>query len=318
MKKFLIIITMLAVQAKAQMASNPAVQSPVIGIQQSVLDKNFDQALALIRSALQTPGLSEVERLRVLSVYSNLLNRNKLKNVDVGWVIPAGVSDIRVRVQRFSQQGRISFNLGMGVNLDSNDRLREFVVTKYPNTVILDKARKIGNMETEKDEEGFKFNINSSRSQLPVPAGYYQVSMTTNSGEKGEGWFIISDEMNSTQSPSFANIIDGQVVGGLPVITWNDFKSPEYKANEWRGAYLSIGKLDANLNWTDALGYSMSDSNFTSVEVGKTQPEEVHTELPLQNGNYMAILGYNEVKKVGKIKYARRSDTRVRFTVLNK
>lgn len=319
MKSFLITVILVAANANAQWAASPAIQSPVNGIQQAVLEKKYDQALSLIMNSLQLPNLSEMERSRIASIYSNLANYGKLKNLNLGWVLPQGISNIRIRVARIHQQGTVVFKLGMSGQLDREDQLDSLVVTKYPNIVVLDKNKKIGTIEFEKNEDGINFSMNSSRSQLPVPSGYYRLTMTNKLGEKGEGWFVLDDQMNASAAPSFTNLADGQVVNGTPLFTWNSFTSPEYRASEWRGNYLSIGKLDADSNWSDALGYwSDDDTEMTSVEVGKTTPKEGHAEVPLQNGNYLVVLGYNEVKRIGDVKFVRRIEVRNRFTVLNK
>ena len=312
------LISVFTTVANAQLAGNPLLPSPVNAIQEAVLDKKFGVALSLIKSGLQNP-VSQTESMKMITIYSKLFNLGKLKNEDLGWVLPSGVSNIRVRVARIQQNGGVGFKLGMSGQLDRQDRLDNLVVTKYPNIVVLDKNNKIGTTEIEADPTGFNFSINSARSQLPVPSGYYQVSFTNKEGEKGEGWFVIDDQMNASAGPRFNNITDGQVTSGLPIFAWNTFQTPEYKAVEWKGNYLSVGKLDQDSNWGDSIGYwNDDDSEMTSVELGKTPAKEGHLELPLSNGNYLVILGYNEVKKVGNIKFIRRVEVRNRFSVLNK
>ncbi len=320
MKKVLItgLLLVIGLNANAQFSGNPAVQSPVNAIQEAVLQQKYDVALNLIKAGLQASA-NQTENLKMIAIYSKLLNLGRFKKADLGWVLPPGISDIRIRVARIHQNGSVIFKLGMSGQLAKPDTLDNLVVTKYPNIVVLDKNKKIGSIEIEPSEGGFNFSINSSRSQLPVPSGYYQVTMTSKDGEKGEGWFVLDEQMNASANPYFNNLSDGQVLNGYPSFSWNSFKTPEYRQSEWRGNYLSIGKLDSDSNWTDSFGYWDEDgSEMTSVTVGTTPVSEGKVTLPLENGNYLSILGYNEVKKIGLIKFVRRVEVRSRFSVLNK
>lgn len=302
--------------AQAQWGASP-VESPVNVIQDAVLQGRYESALQLIKQGLQTRALSSVESAKIMSIYSNLLGLKKFRDVDSGWVLPKGITDIRIRVVRIEEKGRANYKLSLGGTLDKIDRVNELVVTKYPNIVVLDKNKKIGKFESEPDEGAFSFSCDTMRSQLPVPPGYYHVSLSNDSGERGEGWFILDNQMNSSAGPAFTNLQDGQVLNGLPNLQWNEFRSPEYKPTEATSPHLNIGKLDSDSNWTSALGY-WDDDTMTSVRVGTTPASEKKVDLPLKDGNYMVILGYGERRSIGNVRLVRKSVTRVKFSVVNK
>jgi hypothetical protein len=184
-------------------------------------------------------------------------------------------------------------------------------IWQHGGRVYLDKQQGIGSWDEHKNKEGdFGYNFKSANFNQPLPGGLYLITLTLKSGKQTEGWFFITPDLNSSQSPQVHSPHYGEAFKtGKPTFTFENYFSPEYKSHEIRTLW--VGVMDER--WKDIWEMWERSPHRTSVSLDDPKSEGARE---LSSGNYNFMTVNNEGNKFGDV-FIMRSSVVVRpFTVL--
>lgn len=302
----------------AKQAFQPSVQTPSLlaKAQQEYLQGSPLEAINTIKSAFKETIHDRVAQNNILSLFKKIRSTVKLADADIGWTLPPEVTRMRVSAARRLDNGVITNQMIFAGEMKSDDEITSFQVIRYPDTIVLDKERRIGRFEDGKDHSDVsEYYYTTQSSPFTVTTGLYLIKMKTKTGSFVNGWFILDQDSNATTTPEVTNL-DGNPVfnHGLPQISWNDYKSPQFQENrERRELSIWVAKVAAQKgSWS----FWTNDMNTRSQVIGSSlDGDHGWTDGPLDNGDYYALLNFGEAYKFGPIKIVRQSRTVKYFSV---
>lgn len=226
--------------------------------------------------------------------------------IPANWTLPEGIEDMKVGVRYRTRAERSDYKLKVHGNLKKLGVLKQLQVVQFPNTVVMDKAAGIGEYVEQKDEfDGTPYyDLGSEGQKRPFETGLYLINIETASGEKVQGYFILTSDLNVAEAPYVKSPSEGQTfVNGTPTITWKDFHSSQYRPEEYRRLGISIVSVQPDGQWNDKWLYWAKDPapNVQSVTVGK----DGKGVKELENGDYLVVVGFSERHRFGPLQIAR-------------
>jgi len=273
---------------------------------ESYLEGDFRQTLMNIKIGLEQFDRDPIMKKNLLGLYADLLHTGKLKNIDLGWTLPPEVLNLRLSIERESDQDVLYF-LTLSGDIMEENIVKSIKITRYPDLVVVDSENKIGRFREHRDQISSKlsFVARTQKTTLKTQPGLYTADITTKNGNSVKAWFIVDDSMNASVSPEFKKL-STNFKNGLPHFAWKELTTPEYNPKEKRELYFEISKNIEPSNWKAAWSIWESTPQTTEIQVGKTKPE-LSNELPLENGSYMALLQFIETTRLGNIRINRKT-----------
>lgn len=241
-----------------------------------------------------------------------------LKNIEPDWQLPKEVTYAGFEVQRQLSlpQGRIGYRMAVFAGVKDGSLLEQLQVIRYPDTVIFDRAGKIGEWWDghSAPDKAMDFWAGSPTVAKPIEEGLFLLNIKLKDQPLIQGWFILSNK-NATTSPNVISPQVNQVFGnGQPQFTWQQFQSPELQPGERSRVGLKIVK--ANDNQDDVASVNLLNRKATSYKFGdKVDTEEYEGPSELDAGHYYLRLLYRETEEFGPMLIRRTSVTKVPFSV---
>lgn len=317
-KMFLVLLLLPSFMSAAPFQAS--LQTPALLAQahQAYLEGDFSRAVMNAKQAYMQNGRNSVAQKNVLQLVDRISSVKTPGRLEVGWTLPPEVSNVRVAVARRLDNGVVRHKIVVGGEYKQINEIETFQLIRYPDTIILDKAKNIGDFDDSKEYGQPEFYYNSKGSPFIVTSGLYLLKFTTKSGSNVDGWFFITDRDNSTASPQFVNFEGSPVfTSSTPQISWLDFISPQYVADtDYRMLSIWVGTPNTGQGhwnfWTPDM------TQRTATLGAPVNPDNGWTRGPLVDGNYYVLLNYNESHRFGPIRIARRSETVKYFSVKTK
>ncbi len=228
-------------------------------------------------------------------------------NLPCDWKLPPGVKAMRIALKHHHRPERDDFALKIS-GAAPHGLIKNLRLTRYPDTVMLDKATSLGEWAEEDDlEDGPEYSLDGPRGNEPAAEGLYLVDIELASGSVTHGWFILSG-MLSSETPSVAVPSVGQSFSTVnPTLRWQNFRSPEYRPFERRGLWLGVAQMDPpSFQWKLAWSKWLADPELTEITVGPKA---------LDKGRYFFYVAYSEKRGFGDLRLGRESVTVTPFTV---
>lgn len=314
-KVFLLLFLWQSVSMAAPFQATPQTPTLVAKAQQAYLDGDFSVAVNTLKQAYMASVNDSVAIKNIMQMFTKIRTMSPAPRFDVGWTLPAEIKSMRVSVSRRMENGLITHQLMVSGGLTAPDDMDNFQVVRYPDTIVLDKAKKVGTFHVSNEDGTPDFDFRSRGTAFDVSSGLYLMTFSTKGGAHVDGWFMLDENSNSTAQPQITNL-DGNPVfdTGTPLMKWNEFTSPQFKKDiERRTLSIWIGKANEDKGvwsfWTENV-------KTTSATIGSTLPiENGWDHGPLENGDYYALLNYMESQSFGPIRIVRRSGTVKYFSV---
>ena len=120
-----------------------------------------------------------VVQKNVLQLYQKIRITQPKADIDVGWTLPKEIQDMRIHVTRRADNGLIRNQLVIGGEEETVNDLTAFQVVRYPDTVVLDKQRKIGNFQDEIENNKAEFDYRSQSTPFAITSGLYLLRIST-------------------------------------------------------------------------------------------------------------------------------------------
>jgi len=274
------------------------------------LQRDFAAMTTELHELLSSPELDSVERQSALELLHQAYAQNG-GSLPADWQVPDGIANLKFKELRREGAEDIGYGCVLSGGLIESNALKQVQVVGYPDHVILDRQKGIGEWTVEKENGGgFSFALRSDDQAQPMADGLYLISFEMQDGRQASGWFIVSDLL-STASPVLESPAVGETVTtSNPVLHWQDFHSPEYKPNERRFAGVSVGHPGGT--WPTVWDLWEADPSRVSAVVGG---ESGWPQLILEDGAYYCTVSYQEQHVFGPIKLRRDSRTTRRFFV---
>jgi hypothetical protein len=221
--------------------------------------------------------------------------------------LPEGILGLKVSVKRRLEAGtgKVRYSIQIAGEPDRLGIVEKVaLIREKTNEVLLDKSTKVGEFEESIDpfDNTPWFGLWGDPSPDPIPDGAYRLILKTANGD-GMNAVMVLSQMNSSASPVVQSPAPGQVVGENRVtISYPDFHSPEYAEPQKRRITIEI---------RDA---ATRDHVFWEKRFEDASEGSVTTDA-LDDGNYVALVSFREIRKLGSIRLERNSSTYVPFTV---
>ena len=314
-KVFLILFIWQSVSIAAPFQPTAQTPSLVAKAQQAYLDGDFSVAVNTLKQAYMASVNDSVATKNIMQLYTKIRSQSPATRFDVGWTLPAEIKSMRVSVTRRLENGLVTHQLIVSGALTAIDDMDNFQVVRYPDTIVLDKSKKVGTFQVSDDDGTPGYDFRSRGTAFDVSAGLYLMTFSTKGGAHVDGWFMLDENANSTAQPQITNLDDNPVFNtGTPIMKWNEFFSPQFKKDiEHRALSIWIGKANEDKG---AWSFWSENMKTTSATIGSSlQIENGWDHGPLENGEYYALLNYMEAQSFGPIRIVRRSGTVKYFTI---
>jgi hypothetical protein len=316
MKKIMWIVFLYQMVGHAASFSGAA-QTPelLVQAQQAYLEGDVSKALIGLKRAYMSASTDVVVQKNIVKSFSQIKDRNLSAQVNVGWTLPKEIISLRAEVFRRFDSNVVSNRITITGKISSVDEISSFQLISYPENVILDKANKVGTFKDTNEVNGPEFNYRTNSSPFPIPSGLYLLKITTKTGSHVDGWFMLDENANATTQPTILNYNGNPVFNtGTPEIKWLDYFSPQYnKDTEARSVSIWVGKAHVDQG---AWSFWNKDMNLRSAVIGSNlSNNNGWSKGPLENGDYYAMLHFQESHLFGPIKIVRRSATVKYFSI---
>lgn len=280
---------------------------------QAYLGRDYKAMTKAVHEVLADGGAGAVERKNVLSLLNRAFTENGGK-LPADWSLPANLNSLKFKHYRKDLPDGIEYSYELAVNGLEADSVSNLKLVKFPSEILLDREAGIGEWSTEADGDAYYFGIYGGDRSRPLPDGLYLFTITLKDGSKVEGWFPLED-LTSSASPVVSSPGVGQTFDSAnPEMSWEDFRSPEYKSYERRLLGLGVGRLDGpNGAWQDVWSHHEADPTRTTAVVGVLADSQGPSSL--EDGKYWLSITYGEQRQFGDLKMRRGSRTARPFFV---
>ena len=316
MKKMFLIVLLTQLAAVAGPFQVSAQTPPLLAkAQQAYLHGEFSMAVNTLKQAFMAAPNDTIVQKNILQLYRQIRVAQPKAQIDVGWTLPKEIQEMRIHVTRRSDNGLIRNQLVISGEEESVNDLTAFQIIRYPDTIVMDKQRKIGNFQDEVENNQAEFDYRSQSTPFAITSGLYLLRISTKNGRQVDGWFFLDDDANSTAQPQITNFDGAPVFNtATPMIRWNDFVSPQFKKGTERrsmGIWVTKTTVDASV-WS----FWTTDMTQNSAVIGSPIPTDNGWGTgPLTNGDYYLVFHYMESHPFGPIRISRRSSVVKYFTI---
>lgn len=317
MKKLILVISLIGQFAfAAGLNQGLDKNSVLIQAHESFLQGDYHLTLMNIKIGLEQFDRDLIMKKNLLALYGNLLHTGKLKDIDLGWYLPKEMTRLSLNIEREMDNKEIKYSMILGGNTLEPNMIKTFKVVRFPETVVMDKDKNIGRLRERPDDDGKPaFYFRTVKSAQPVSAGLYNIEISLTNGASLKAWIIIDELMNSSANPEFINVSEKPIFKTTqPKFAWKDFKTAEFDSSENRGVYFEISRNLSPTGWETLWNVWEKQPKTTKVQVGVT-PHHTVNKLPLENGDYMAMIQYSEHTRLGDMRMTRKSSQILDFTI---
>ena len=244
------------------------------------------------------------------------------KVIPTGWSLPEEFVTLVAGVEKKydAYKGKMSYSFGLYGWQKKNTELAEQIqVSRFPNTVLLNKEKKIGFWEDGRtwSEPKFVFDFWTEKSPNPPKEGLYLVLIKMKGKAPVQGWFIMS-HMNIAESPIVSSPYIGQIFKSEhPVMSWLDFTSSLHRDFESRKRSLTVWKV---LDETRKLLWERTEiapDRKETIKIVDATDNHGHSSVKLTPGNYEYQVDFQERWFFGDLILQRGSATKVPFSVIS-
>ena len=231
----------------------------------------------------------------------------------VGWELPDEIDTIVFTVDRKQRPAnQTQFVFGSWIALEKPISIDQMQVIKYPNEVILDKVKKIGNWDGGNgpgDTSHFSFFTQGQDS--PMREGLYLLKLKLTGQPEVNGWFFINHADASASPVIQKPSINETFATANPTLQWLEYRSPKYSNFEQRKRTFHISsETDSKFDESFAV---INPSDSSKLVLGKDSrwPEV----KGLNPGDYYFTVRYEERSFFGDLLVGRSSTNGVPFRV---
>ena len=283
----------------------------------ALIEQDYKEALTQLRkTAINHPSDTIIQK-RVFEVFEKIMTESKGK-VNLDWELPESITRLRLQTQR-KDNGK-SYKISLKGNHRELLSVKQLRLTQFPERVLLDKSKGIGDWWEESDSlygGGQYFELKSKNLKKPVQDGLYFIYLELSNGDKVDGWVFLNRGGTSSSNPIIDVPVRGQKFSNtIPFFQWQNFKSPEYKKFERRHLALFVSKSEApKYSWDPYWLYFPGHARETKISYGDNKKTGLPPAKNLTPGRYVFILNYHESYQMGPITVQRTSRTRKPFHV---
>lgn len=236
------------------------------------------------------------------------------RDISPDWKLPQEIRKLKLGIRRVEKRQEISYTVKLSGNTAQKNVIKSLSLIKYPNTTVLE-TNKIGEYSESPEAnsaEGIYFELVGPDTDVPASEGLYLLNIELNNGNKTNGWVIVTD-MLSTETPKVTVPSYNQIFStSTPTFQFEDFKSPQYKANERRSVWMGAIKLTPPAyQWFETWGLWTDQLPKTQATVGS----EGYVGTSLPPAHYLFCIVYAEERRFGDVRLGRESQTATPFSV---
>lgn len=265
-----------------------------------------------VKKVLVNENASTMSRQHAISLWKKAMHKNARLPAD--WKLPETITSLKINVERRRVGDKVKYEMNLKGESTQADYIDQLQVIKFPNKVLIDKKNEIYREWEEEIWDGTpEFKGSSARQPEKFVQGLYLINIDTVDGKEIRGWFVLTDE-NSTDTPEvYRPNFDETLEGPNPVVSFEDFKSPEYGGFEYRGLWVGVTRLYDD-SWVYLWGHYEGNPKRTSVKLGAVSENSLE-KVSLLPGRYWLTVKYTEMKKFGDLKIGRASREAKEFKV---
>lgn len=284
--------------------------SPLDNAHEAYVKGDFAKLTTEIREALKEQDA--VVTRNALALLAKAYEVRGGAGLPVDWKLPPEIREMKVAVSRVHSPQSDEYGIEIRGAQTEKGMIRQLQLVRYPDHVVLDKQRGVGEWTEELDpDNGPEYELDGARSAGPVPEGLYLVNLELKTGAVTRGWVIVSD-LVSTETPVVTAPFVGQTFStGNPSFRWTDFRSPQYKSHELRTLWLGVARPSPT--WTEVWSHFFVHPRLTETTIGLDP--EAHGAKALENGRYTFYVNYKESRRLGDVLMQRKSVTATPFFV---
>jgi hypothetical protein len=279
------------------------------------LARDFRGMTESIRTSLMAAPGDAALTGNLMDLLRGALKENDAR-VPTQWKLPAGVETMRFGVNhRFEpEENRIRYRLTLSGELTDAGLIEQLQVIRYPDAVVIDKQAGIGEWSDEGGLDGSAaYWAAADSSRDPIPMGLYLINVKVKGQPLVQGYVLNSIRPSSESPVITAPAVGATVNTGNPVVSWNDFTSPQYVPGEARtlSVYVSDPANDYKGIWEF---WTDEPEKIQSIAIGAQHPNAAGVKA-LKPGIYYLQLKFNEQSRFGEVRVRRQSTTQFPFTV---
>lgn len=294
-----------------------AVSENLLKAQEAFLEKDYALSMANIGRAFREKKLSKPEIKNLAGIYKQI-QENSPADIDLGWKLPDSVERLRASVQYFDVDGEKTFRLVIAGTLKTGVLVKNFKLTKYPDIVAIDSQSQIGKFDQGVSQGTQYFNARVKIQSLPIASGTYLVDFELSTNEIVKGWFVVTDDLNATETPTFNGLNAGaEITTATPRFSWNEPSKSQMQSFEKRAVRFSISPMTDADSWGDSVWIFNDPTGKTnSVDLGSDSPTETPL-APLKTGNYVVSVNYIDARVAKPLKLGReyRVGRKIKFKI---
>ena len=256
------------------------------------------------------------------NVYALLNKAYQVKggnSIPVDWHLPQALTRVRVSVVRRESEG-VRRYLKFTATEQEKSMIELLQIKHYPEQVVIDSKAGTSKVEevmsVDQGKTTYQYQIKSALGPDVVASGLYTLRIVLKDGTVTDGWFLVDPELNSSDSPILLTPAVGQTLHtSTPLLSWQDFHSPEYQASEGRNLWTGIFSSELpNYDWNEQWTFYQKDPDLTQITVGAQMDGAVGVST-LKPGRYVAAIAFVERRMFGDLILARESVTTRTFFV---
>ena len=291
-------------------APAPAQSDALLQAHRAWIDADFPGLTAALERVFRDPAADERVHRNALELLDRAYQEHG-QRLPSSWSPPEGIADLRFTVIRKVDPERLRFRAVFSGSTRNGAEITGLRLVHHSGAVLLDKQEGVGAWSVEPESGGQYFELEGEETDQPAPEGLYDVFITLRGGELTRGWFISSGQRSSA-APVLHTPQPGQVVSTpTPAVTFDDFRSPEYRRGEGRGrgVYVVQRVRQATPPWRRAWSAWSADPTGDSVVIGGDGTPG------LEDGDYWVSVTFAETRRFGPVTLRRASRTAVPFLV---
>lgn len=283
---------------------------------QNFLTNHFKEMAENIRDVLKDKNADENQKKNALALLEKTYTSRSGSAIPVDWKLPTELKKLKISVRhgRHNQEAD-NYRIVVAGTLQEKGIIRDLRITRYPDVVMLDKGKKMGEwIETIDPDEGPSYEFEGPEHNQPIPEGLYLLDIELANGKTTQGWVILNNLLAS-ETPKLTVPALGQTfTTANPVMKFEDFRSPEYQSFEQRGLWLGVARFNPpDYKYDEVWSYYEQHPNRTEATIG-AEPGSVGASK-LENGKYYFIVSFKESRRFGDIRLDRQAVTAYPFFV---
>jgi hypothetical protein len=297
--------------------TDPSLDPDVQAANQSFLQGDFTGMAVHIKSALIAHPDNDGMKSNLLSLLSRAYQIGGTHAVSADWKLPSAFQYLTVSDRHTYNQasGKTCFSLSLYGAVQPGTEIEQLQLIQYSGKVVLDKQEGIGSYIDVPELDGTPSVGMYAHCGAEIPkGGLYFLNMKVKGNDLVQGWFLLTDDMASEETPTISSPQPSEVFEtATPTFKWENFFSSQYQGFEDRRFFIGVTQDIPDAKQDIWQFYTRDPSAQTSIVLGSGKGTTGPSQIP--NGMYLFNLSFREQRGFGDLTLTRYSQTKVPFTI---